>query len=89
VFWLLIAEIYPLRITGAAMSLATIATGTANFVVTISFLTLLSAMGGAGVFFLFGALTLVALGYFWRRVPETKGRSLQELEQDLTSRAVG
>jgi Sugar (and other) transporter len=45
-------------------------------VVTISFLTLLSAIGGLGVFFLFGALTLVALGYFWRRVPETKGREL-------------
>jgi MFS family permease len=89
VFWLLIAEIYPLRIRGAAMSLATIANCTANFVVTISFLTLLSAIGGLGVFFLFGALTLVALGYFWRRVPETKGRSLQELEQDLTSGAVG
>jgi sugar porter (SP) family MFS transporter len=89
VFWLLIAEIYPLRIRGAAMSVATIANWTANFVVTISFLTLLSAIGGVGVFFLFGGLTLVALGYFWRRVPETKGRSLQELEQDLTGRAVG
>jgi hypothetical protein len=36
------------------------------------------------VFFLFGLLTLVALGYFWRKVPETKGRSLQEIEQQLT-----
>jgi hypothetical protein len=35
------------------------------------------------VFFLFGSLTLVALGYFWRKVPETKGRSLQEIERDL------
>jgi hypothetical protein len=33
--------------------------------------------------FLFGFLTLVALAYFWRRVPETKGRSLQEIERDL------
>lgn len=71
------------------MSLATMANWAANFVVTISFLTLLRAIHGVGVFFLFGALTLVALGYFWRRVPETKGRSLQELEQELTGRAVG
>jgi len=84
VFWLLIAEIYPLRIRGAAMSVATMANWGANFVVTISFLTLLSAIGGVGVFFLFGFLTLVALGYFWRRVPETKGRSLQEIERQLT-----
>jgi hypothetical protein len=32
---------------------------------------------------LFGFLTLVALAYFWRKVPETKGRSLQEIERDL------
>ncbi len=84
VFWLLIAEIYPLRIRGAAMSVATMANWGANFVVTISFLTLLNAIGGAGVFFLFGFLTLVALTYFWRKVPETKGRSLQEIEHQLT-----
>lgn len=89
VFWLLIAEIYPLTIRGAAMSVATIANWAANFVVTISFLTLLNAIGGVGVFFLFGGLTLVALTYFTRKVPETKGRSLQQLEQDLTGRAVG
>ncbi|MCW2941447.1 MAG: sugar porter family transporter [Actinomycetia bacterium] len=84
VFWLLIAEIYPLRIRGAAMSVATMANWGANFVVTVSFLTLLNAIDGVGVFFLFGFLTLVALAYFWRKVPETKGRSLQEIEHDLT-----
>jgi sugar porter (SP) family MFS transporter len=84
VFWLLIAEIYPLRIRGAAMSVATMANWGANFVVTVSFLTLLNAINGVGVFFLFGFLTLVALAYFWRKVPETKGRSLQEIEHELT-----
>ena len=83
VFWLLIAEIYPLRIRGAAMSLAGMANWAANFVVTVSFLTLLNAINGVGVFFLFGFLTLVALAYFWRKVPETKGRSLQEIEREL------
>jgi len=83
VFWLLIAEIYPLRIRGAAMSVASTANWGANFVVTISFLTLLSAIGGTGVFLLFGVLTLVALAYFYFRVPETKGRSLQAIERDL------
>ena len=64
VFWLLIAEIYPLKIRGAAMSVATMANWGANFVVTVSFLTLLSAIGGAATFFLFGFLSLVALIYF-------------------------
>jgi sugar porter (SP) family MFS transporter len=83
VFWLMIAEIYPLKIRGAAMSVASTANWGANFVVTISFLTLLSAIGGTGVFLMFGFLTLIALAYFWRKVPETKGRSLQAIERDL------
>ncbi len=83
VFWLLISEIYPVSIRGQAMSVATIANWGANFVVTVSFLTLLGAIHGAGTFFLFGFLTLVALVYFQRRVPETKNRSLQAIEHDL------
>jgi sugar porter (SP) family MFS transporter len=89
VFWLLISEIYPLTVRGAAMSIATIANWSANFVVTISFLTLVNAIGPLGVFLLFGFMTLIALGYFYRKVPETKGMSLQELEQTLTGHAVG
>jgi sugar porter (SP) family MFS transporter len=83
VFWLMIAEIYPLRIRGQAMSVATIANWGANFVVTISFLTLLDAITPKGVFFLFAFLTGVALLYFAKRVPETKQRSLQQIERDL------
>jgi sugar porter (SP) family MFS transporter len=83
VFWLMIAEIYPLRIRGQAMSVATIANWGANFVVTISFLTLLDVITPKGVFFLFAFLTLMALIYFAKRVPETKQRSLQEIERDL------
>jgi len=83
VFWLLISEIYPVGIRGQAMSVATIANWGANFIVTVSFLTLLNALHGSGTFFLFAFLTVVALVYFQRRVPETKNRSLQEIERDL------
>jgi len=83
VFWLLISEIYPVKIRGQAMSVATMANWAANFVVTISFLTLLSVLGNAGTFFLFGGLSLVALIYFQRQVPETKNRSLQDIEREL------
>ena len=55
----------------------------ANFLVTVSFLTLLGAIGNAGTFFLFAGLSIVALGYFNRQVPETKNRSLQEIQRDL------
>ena len=83
VFWLLIAEIYPLKVRGTAMGVATIANWGADFIVTISFLTLLNAISGAGTFLLFAFLTLVALIYFRIKVPETKGRSLQEIESEL------
>jgi MFS family permease len=83
VFWLLISEIYPVRIRGRAMSVAAIANWAANFVVTVSFLTLLGAIGNAGTFFLFAGLSIVALAYFQRQVPETRNRSLQDIERDL------
>jgi predicted MFS family arabinose efflux permease len=83
VFWLLISEIYPVKIRGQAMSVATMANWGANFVVTVSFLTLLSAIGNAGTFFLFAGLSIVAVAYFWRMVPETRNRSLQDIERDL------
>jgi sugar porter (SP) family MFS transporter len=85
VFWLLISEIYPVHIRGQAMSVATMANWGANFVVTVSFLTLLSAIGNAGTFFLFAGLSVFAVVYFYRRVPETKNRSLQDIELDLDS----
>ena len=83
VFWLLISEIYPVKIRGQAMSVATMANWGANFVVTISFLTLLGAIGNAGTFFLFGGLSIVAVVYFQRQVPETRNRSLQDIEREL------
>ena len=79
VFWLLISDFYPVRIRGTAM----MANWGATFVVTISFLTLLNATKDSGTFFLFAALTVVALVYCIKRVPETKGLSLQEIERQL------
>jgi len=83
VFWLLISEIYPLRLRGRSMSIATMANWAANFVVAASFLTLLNAISNAGTFFLMGALTLVAVAYFWRKVPETEGLTLGEIEREI------
>jgi sugar porter (SP) family MFS transporter len=83
VFWLLISEIYPVDIRGEAMSVATMANWGANLVVTITFLTLLAALHGEGTFLLFASLSLVAVLYSVLRVPETKGRPLEQIEQEL------
>jgi sugar porter (SP) family MFS transporter len=83
VFWLLISEIYPARIRGKSMSVATMANWGANFVVAVSFLTLLNAISNAGTFFLMGFLSLVAVAYFWRKVPETERLTLEEIEREM------
>jgi sugar porter (SP) family MFS transporter len=83
VFWLLISEIYPVDIRGRAMSVATMANWGANFVVTISFLTILGVIHGFGTFFLLAFLSVVAVFYCVLQVPETKGESLQQIEREL------
>jgi sugar porter (SP) family MFS transporter len=87
VFWLLISEIYPAQIRGKSMSIATIANWGANFVVAISFLTLLNTISNAGTFFLLGTLSLAAVAYFWKKVPETEGLTLEEIERDMAAPA--
>jgi sugar porter (SP) family MFS transporter len=88
VFWLLISEIYPVRVRASAMSVATFANWGANFVVTVSFLTLLSVITDAGTFFLFAFLTVVAVAYFALRVPETKGLRLDEISAQIEGKKV-
>ncbi len=87
IFWLLIAEIFPLRVRGRAMSLATISNWGFNLIVTISFLGLVDALGRAGAFALYLVLTMCAFAFAWKLVPETKGRSLEEIEAALEGEA--
>src|ERR1700722_10889988 len=86
VFWLLIAEIFPLAVRGRAMSLATISNWGFNLLVTITFLGLIDLCGRVGTFLLYAALTLVAIVFTAALVPETKGRSLEEIEDTLEGR---
>lgn len=80
VFWLLIAEIYPIKLRAVAMSVATVANWGANFIVAATFLTLASAIGGAGIFWLYAFMGIVTWFFVWRLVPETKGKTLEEVE---------
>jgi sugar porter (SP) family MFS transporter len=82
IFWLLIAEIYPLRIRGIAEGTAASANWISNLVVSMTFLTLVEAMGPARTFWLYGILAIAAWIFSYYLVPETKGRSLEEIEQD-------
>jgi MFS family permease len=83
IFWLLIAEIFPLALRGRAMSLATVANWVFNLIVSATFLNLVGAVGSAGAFLVYGLLSLVALAFVAVMVPETKGRSLEQIEAAL------
>jgi sugar porter (SP) family MFS transporter len=80
VFWLLIAEIYPLSIRGVAMSIATVANWGANLLVALTFLTLIQLVGRPGAFWLYGLIGVGAWIFAYVLVPETKGRSLEQIE---------
>ena len=88
VFWLMISEIYPLRIRGTAMSVASIANWGSNFLVALTFPVLLAALGGAGSFWLFAVLGIVAWIFVYFRVPETKNRTLEEIEASFRGTTV-
>jgi len=80
VFWLVLSEIYPLRIRGRAMSVGTVANWTANLIVALSFLTLTQIMGKPATFWLYGVVSVGAWLFAFFLVPETKGKSLEEIE---------
>lgn len=80
VFWLMLSEIYPLRIRGRAMSVGTVANWSANLLVALSFLTLTQVLGKPATFWLYGVISIVAWFFAFFLVPETKGRSLEEIE---------
>ncbi len=86
VFWLLISEIFPLYLRGRAMGIATIANWGFNLLVTVTFLELINVFGRPGTFLLYAILTVAAFIFTRALVPETKGRSLEQIEADLHSR---
>ncbi|HKI86554.1 MAG TPA: sugar porter family MFS transporter [Thermoanaerobaculia bacterium] len=80
VFWLMLSEIYPLRIRGRAMSVGTVVNWSANAIVAVSFLTLTQGLGKAGTFWLYGAIGIGSWFFAYFLVPETKGKTLEEIE---------
>ncbi len=80
IFWLLNAEIYPLDVRSKAAGLGTMANWTFNFIVSLTFLLLIEALGQSGTFFLYGAIGLLTLVFCWKLVPETKGKRLEDIQ---------
>lgn len=81
VVWVIMSEIFPNHIRGKATAIASMMLWLADYVVSQSFPPLLSSAGPAITFWIFGVLALFTFLFTWRVVPETKGKSLEEIEE--------
>jgi SP family arabinose:H+ symporter-like MFS transporter len=82
VIWVLIGELFPTRVRGRAMSIATFANWGINFLTAFLFPWYVAKIGMNAGFFTFAAMCLIGTLFFHRYVPETKGKSLEEIERN-------
>lgn len=87
IFWLLIAEIYPLKVRGIAGGTTAGVNWAFNFLVSVTFLTLVQALGPSFTFWLYALLAVGSWLFSYYLVPETKGLTLEEIEQSFRRRA--
>jgi sugar porter (SP) family MFS transporter len=82
-FWVVLSEIYPNRIRGAAMSIGATAHWVANFLLTFSFPTIKETIGWANNFWLYGLICLLGFIVLYFYLPETKGKTLEDIEREI------
>jgi SP family sugar porter-like MFS transporter len=83
VVWVVISEIFPNRIRGAAVSIAVLALWIACTALTLTFPYLNKSLGSSGTFWLYGAVCIVGFCFIYRYLPETKGKTLEDIEREL------
>ena len=82
IVWLMISEIFPNRIRARAASVSTAANWSANFVVSLTFPLLRASLGSSLTFVLYALFGVIAIAFVARRVPETRGKTLEEIAAD-------
>jgi MFS transporter, SP family, major inositol transporter len=83
--WVWLAEIFPLHMRGLGFGISAFFGWTTNGFLALFFPSLVGGIGITGSFFLFAVIGVVALLFVWTQVPETRGRSLEALEEDVTT----
>lgn len=81
--WVLLSEIFPNKVRGVAMAVCTAALWIASFLLTYTFPFLNSGLGTGGTFMLYAAICFFGFIFVLRRIPETKGKSLENIEKEL------
>jgi len=89
VTWVLLSEIFPNRIRGAAMSVSVFSLWTACFILTYTFPLLNASLGPAGTFWIYASVSVLGFLFIKARVRETKGKTLEEIERELVGRRDG
>ncbi|MFV8280761.1 sugar porter family MFS transporter [Christiangramia marina] len=84
--WVVLSEIFPNRLRGAAMSIATFSLWVASFILTFTFPILNNALGASGTFWVYSGICLFGFLFIRKNLPETKGKSLEEIEIELTNK---
>ena len=79
--WLIMSEIFPTKVRGRAASIATSTLWSGTLVVTFTFLSLVRVLNLWGTFAIYGAFSFICLFYIWKMVPETKGRTLEQIQK--------
>jgi MFS family permease len=83
VTWVVISEVFPNRIRGAAMAVAVSALWIACFILTYTFPILNSTLGSARTFWLYAAICVAGFIFIKLKLPETRGKSLEQIEREL------
>jgi len=83
--WVLLSEIFPDRVRGVAMATCTFALWMGCCTLTFTFPSMNAVLGSSGTFWIYSGICLCAFVYLFRACPETKGKSLSELETELTA----
>jgi len=79
--WLIISEIFPLKVRGVGMSIGALSNWLFNAIVTFTFLSLINLLTATGAFLLYAAIGVIGLIWGYRYIPETKGVTLEEIEE--------
>ena len=80
--WIIVSEVFPLKIRGVAMSICTLSNFAFNFFVVASFPVMLHRLGGGITFWLFSLVSLLCIIFVYYFIPETKGISLEKIESN-------
>jgi len=83
IVWVILSEIFPNQIRGAAMALATFALWIACFILTYTFPLFNKTVGAAGTFWVYAGICILGFLFVLRKLPETKGKTLEAIEKEL------